>query len=43
MDLFQIISAYVPANEAEARDRELMLYALAHFPTGSPIRQGIRS
>ena len=32
MDLQQIILSYQPWNEAEARDRELMLYALAHFP-----------
>ena len=32
MNLYQRISDYVPCNEAEARDRELMLYALAHFP-----------
>ena len=32
MDLRQLIEAYRPCNEAEARDRELMLYALAHFP-----------
>ena len=32
MNLYQLISDYVPYDEAEARDRELMLYALAHFP-----------
>ena len=32
MNLYQRISDYVPYDEAEARDRELMLYALAHFP-----------
>ena len=32
MDLFRLISEYIPCNESEARDRELMLYALAHFP-----------
>ena len=32
MDLRQLIEAYRPCSEAEARDRELMLYALAHFP-----------
>ena len=32
MDLRQLIETYRPCNEAEARDRELMLYALDHFP-----------
>ena len=32
MDLVRTISEYVPYDEAEARDKELMLYALAHFP-----------
>ena len=32
MDLRQQIETYRPCNEAEARDRELMLFALAHFP-----------
>lgn len=32
MDLQTLIQSYKPYNEAEARDRELMLYALAHFP-----------
>ncbi len=32
MNLHTLIEAYRPCNEAEARDRELMLYALAHFP-----------
>ena len=32
MDLQEVISGYKPCNEAEQRDRELMLYALAHFP-----------
>ncbi len=32
MDLRMLIDAYVPCNEAEQRDRELMLFALAHFP-----------
>ena len=32
MELRKLIESYAPYNEAEARDRELMLYALAHFP-----------
>ena len=32
MDLQQLIKTYQPWDEAEAKDRELMLYALAHFP-----------
>ena len=32
MTLRAMIEAYRPYNEAEARDRELMLYALEHFP-----------
>ena len=32
MELLSAIQAYKPCCEAEARDRELMLYALAHFP-----------
>ena len=32
MNLRQLIETYRPCSEAEARDRELMLYALAHFP-----------
>ena len=32
MNLQQIISSYRPWDEAEARDRELMLYAIDHFP-----------
>ena len=32
MELRQLIESYHPCNEAEARDRVLMLYALAHFP-----------
>ena len=32
MNLHHLIESYQPCNEAEARDRELMLYALAHFP-----------
>ena len=32
MDLRRLIETYRPCSEAEARDRELMLYALDHFP-----------
>ena len=32
MDLLQLIETYRPCNEAETRDKALMLYALAHFP-----------
>ena len=32
MNLRQLIESYRPYDEAEARDRELMLYALEHFP-----------
>ena len=32
MELRQLLAAYDPYNEAEARDRELMLYAIDHFP-----------
>ena len=32
MDLQKMLESYRPYDEAEARDRELMLYALAHFP-----------
>ena len=32
MNLQRLIESYQPWDEAEARDRELMLYALAHFP-----------
>ena len=32
MDLKTLIQSYKPCSEAEARDRELMLYALDHFP-----------
>ncbi len=32
MNLRQLIENYRPHNEAEARDRALMLYALDHFP-----------
>ena len=32
MSLRTMLEAYQPYNEAEARDRELMLYALEHFP-----------
>ena len=32
MNLRQLIETYRPSSEAEARDRELMLYALDHFP-----------
>ena len=32
MDLFRLISEYIPCNESEARDKDAILYALAHFP-----------
>ena len=32
MNLRRLIETYQPWDEAEARDRELMLYALDHFP-----------
>ena len=32
MNLRQLIETYRPYDEAEERDRDLMLYALAHFP-----------
>lgn len=32
MNLLKVIENYRPYNEAEARDKELMLYAMSHFP-----------
>ena len=32
MTLRTMLEAYQPYDEAEARDKELMLYAMSHFP-----------